>query len=112
VKKVLILFGLAVFSLVLAFVGGLIDHGDIGPAILVLFSLPCLALGILYSKGSLILLILAASFVMAGASWALWRRYMFIAMIPGSCSYLCAITGLFKLKRRIPWLLKLIKDMI
>ena len=108
-KKVLILFGLAVFFLVFTFAGGLIDHGDIGSAILVLLSLPCLCLGFLYPKGFLILLMLAASFLAAGAGWAFWRRHMFLAMIPGSCSYLFAMIGLFKLKGKISWLLGLIK---
>jgi len=110
VKKALIWFGLAISLSIVASAGGLIDHGDIGPAILVLLSLPCLRLGILYPKSSLILFMLAASFLVAGAGWALWRRYMFIAIIPGLCSYLCVMIGLFKLKGTISWLLKFIKD--
>jgi len=115
VDKVLIWFGLAVFFSIVALASGLIDHGDIGPAILTLLSLPCLGLGIYYHihpKGSPILLMLAISFIAAGAEWALWRRYMWIAIIPVSCVYFCIMAGLIELERVIPRLPKPIRDLL
>ncbi len=114
-KKVLILFGWAIFFSVVALAGVLIDHGDIGPSILTLLSLPCLGAGIYYHihpKGSPILLMLAVSFIAAGVGWALWRRYIFIAIIPASCFYLCIMAGLVELERAILRLPKVIRDLL
>ena len=114
-KKVLILFGIGIFCLLIGLVIGLIHHGLLWPAIIILISVPCVGVGIFYHihpKGSPILLIFVVSFGGAGVCWALWKHHLFAEMILASIGFLCVIAGLLQLERIIPRLPKVIKDLL